>query len=70
MIGAVGVVGADESKASKPALVATRLLTASRYEVELPERVGALLAGKQQTLAFETPGRLEAPVARSVVAKW
>ena len=57
--GVVGVVGADESAASEPALVATRLLTASRYEVELSDRVGALSAGKQQTLAFEIPGRLD-----------
>lgn len=49
----------SESTVSEPATVATRLLTASRYEVELSERVGALLADKQQTLAFETTGRLE-----------
>jgi len=59
LVGVVVGVEAAEQVATEPALVATRVLTPSRYEVELPERVGALLAGKQQTLAFETQGRLE-----------
>lgn len=57
LIGAVGAVGGEaEQTTSEPALVATQLLTASRHEVELSQRVGALLAGNQQTLAFENTG--------------